>query len=68
VGHVWDKTNACEVFVGKHEGKRPLRRRKCRWEGDIKMDFNLGNVWIYMAQCRDEWRTLMSSPNRQCHM
>jgi len=26
------------VFVGKPEGKRPLRRRKHRWEGNIKMD------------------------------
>jgi hypothetical protein len=27
------------VLVGKPEGKRPLGRPKCRWEDNIKMDF-----------------------------
>jgi hypothetical protein len=26
------------VLVGKPEGKRPLRRPRCRWEDNIKMD------------------------------
>ena len=26
------------VFVGKHEGKRPLGRLRRRWEDNIKMD------------------------------
>jgi hypothetical protein len=26
------------VLVGKPEGKRPLRRSRCRWEDNIKMD------------------------------
>ena len=26
------------VLVGKLEGKRPLRRPRCRWEDNIKMD------------------------------
>jgi hypothetical protein len=26
------------VFVGKHEGKRPLGRPRRRWEGNIKMN------------------------------
>jgi len=25
-------------FVGKPEGKRPLRRLRCRWEDNIRMD------------------------------
>jgi hypothetical protein len=25
------------VLVGKPEGKRPLRRPRCRWEDNIKM-------------------------------
>jgi hypothetical protein len=29
--------NACKVFVGKPEGKRPLRRSGRRWEDTIKM-------------------------------
>ena len=26
------------VLVGKPEGKRPLGRRRCRWEDNIKME------------------------------
>jgi hypothetical protein len=26
------------VLVGKPEGKRPVGRPKCRWEGNIKED------------------------------
>jgi hypothetical protein len=26
------------VLVGKPEGKRPLRRPRCRWEDNIKID------------------------------
>jgi hypothetical protein len=26
------------VLVGKHEGKRPLGRPRCRWEDGIRMD------------------------------
>jgi hypothetical protein len=27
------------VLVGKPEGKRPLERPRCRWEDNIKADF-----------------------------
>ena len=27
-----------KVLVGKQEGKRPLGRPRCRWDGNIKMD------------------------------
>jgi hypothetical protein len=40
-GHVelmWAKRNACRVLVGKPEEQRPLRRPKCRWVDNIKMD------------------------------
>ena len=26
------------VFVGKHKGKRPLERRRRKWENNIEMD------------------------------
>jgi hypothetical protein len=29
VGHVWEKTKACSVLVGQHEGMRPLGRPSC---------------------------------------
>jgi hypothetical protein len=32
-----DKRVAYTVLVGKHVGKRPLGRPRCRWEDDIKM-------------------------------
>jgi len=28
-----------QVLLGKLEGKRPLGRTRCRWEENIKMDF-----------------------------
>jgi hypothetical protein len=40
-GHVTrmrEKRNAYRILVGKPEGKRPLRRPRSRWEGNIKMD------------------------------
>jgi hypothetical protein len=33
-----EKRNAYRVLVGKPEGKRPLGRRRCSWENNIKMD------------------------------
>jgi hypothetical protein len=33
-----DKRNAYRLLVGKPEGKRPLRRPRCRWMYNIKMD------------------------------
>jgi hypothetical protein len=44
-------------LVGKPEGKRPLRRPRCRWEDNIKMDFAEtgwgGMDWIDLTQDRD---------------
>jgi hypothetical protein len=33
-----EKRNAYRILVGILEGKRPLRRPRCRWEDNIKMD------------------------------
>jgi hypothetical protein len=33
-----EKRKVYKVLVGKSEGKTPLGRPKCRWEGGIKMD------------------------------
>jgi hypothetical protein len=35
--------NAYNILVGKPEGKRPLGRRKHRWENNIRMD--LREIW-----------------------
>jgi hypothetical protein len=31
-----------KILVGKPEGKRPLRRPRCRWEDGIRMDLGGG--------------------------
>ena len=33
------KKRGSQVLVGQPEGKRPLGRTRCRWEDNIKMDF-----------------------------
>jgi hypothetical protein len=38
VAQVKAKRNACEIFVGKAEGKRPLGRPRHRWVSNIKID------------------------------
>jgi len=44
------------VLVGKPEGKRPMGRRRRRWENNIKMDLREvggGGDWMELAQDRD---------------
>jgi hypothetical protein len=47
-----------KIRVGKPEGRRPLRRPRCRWVENIKMA--LGEIgwsgvdWIGLAQDRDK--------------
>jgi hypothetical protein len=38
VSHLGEMRNAYKILVGGREGKRPLRRSRCRWE-DMRMDF-----------------------------
>jgi len=53
------------VLVRKSEGKRPLGRTRCRWEDNIKVDFQeVGGGcgdWMELAQDRDRWRALVST-------
>jgi hypothetical protein len=65
-GHVTcmgTKKNAYWVLVGKTEGKRPLGKPRCRWEGSIEMDLRAigwGVMdWIDLSQDRDQWRALV---------
>ena len=58
-------TSGFKILTGKPSGKRPLGRRKCRWEGNIKMDLkeigiNMKN-WVDLAQVRDYWRALVTA-------
>ena len=49
----------------KPEGKRPLGRRRRRWEDNIKMDLQEVERacvdWLELAQDRDMWRALVST-------
>jgi hypothetical protein len=53
------------VLVGKHEGKRPLRRPRRRWEDNIKMDLQevgrgRGHL-MELAQDRGRWLALVGT-------
>jgi hypothetical protein len=66
-GHVAriGKTNAYNIFVGKPEVEKPLRRPRRKWEDDIKMDLRdivFGDVdWIRLVQDRDRWWALVNT-------
>jgi hypothetical protein len=53
------------MSVGEPERKRPLRRPRRRWQGDIKMA--LGEMlwadmdWIDLAQDGNQWRGLVNT-------
>jgi hypothetical protein len=48
-----EKRNACRIFVGKIEEKRPLERPRRMWEDNIIMDLRQdGMVWIRMIWIR----------------
>jgi hypothetical protein len=60
-----EKMNAYKISVGKLEGKRPLGRRRRRWEDNNKMHLREvgwnGVDWIDMAEKRDQWRALVNT-------
>jgi hypothetical protein len=53
------------VVVGRPEGKRPLGRRRLRWEDNIKMDLRDIVIdeanWIRLAQDRSRWRSFVNT-------
>jgi hypothetical protein len=65
VARMGEKRNACRIFVGKPEGKRPLGRARRRWVNNIKMDLRDigwdGMDWIYLAQDGDQLSALVST-------
>jgi hypothetical protein len=38
VARMGEVRNACNILVGKTEGKRPLRRPRRKWENNIRMN------------------------------
>jgi hypothetical protein len=63
-GHTAHTGDILNFMVGKHEGKRPLRKCRRRWEDNIKVDIEtigfMGADCIHMAQDRDQWLALTS--------
>jgi hypothetical protein len=59
------KRNACNILVGKPEGKRPLGRPRRKCVDNIKKDLREirwdGMDWIYRAQDRHQWRNLVNT-------
>jgi hypothetical protein len=52
VAHMGEGRNVYRVLVGKPKGKRPLERRRHRWEDGIKMDIREpGSGWGLLAGC-----------------
>ena len=54
-----------KILVVKPEGKRPLGRRRRRWEDNIKMDLQEVERgcadWTELSQDRDRWWALVST-------
>jgi len=38
LAHMGERRGAYRALVGRPEGKRPLEKRRHRWEDNIKMD------------------------------
>jgi hypothetical protein len=60
-----EKRNAYKLLAGMLEGKRPLRRPRCRRVDNIRMDrgeAGWGDVdWIGLTKDRNRWRSLVYS-------
>jgi hypothetical protein len=58
-----DKRSAYRILVGKPDRKRPLGRRRHRWEDNVRMDLRGagwgGMDWIYLAWDGDQWRAVL---------
>ena len=68
MGHVarmGERRGVYRGLVGKPEGKGPVGRPRCRWEGNIKMNLHevgCGDMdWIDLVQDRDRWRALVKA-------
>jgi hypothetical protein len=54
---------AYNILVGRPEGRRPLGRRRRRWEDNIKIrEIGFGDVnWIHLVQNRDRLRAFVNT-------
>ena len=60
-----ERRGVYRVLVRNPEGKRPLRRPRCRWEDNINIQLQgvgLGDIdWIDLAQDKDRWWALVNA-------
>jgi hypothetical protein len=65
VARMGQMRNAYSTLVGKPERKKPLGRRRSRWEDNIKMDLREigweGVDWLHVAQDRNQSQALMNT-------
>jgi hypothetical protein len=58
-----ERTVAYRVLMWEPEGTRALRKPRCKWEDNIKIDLQeveCGSMdWVDLAQNRDKWRALV---------
>jgi hypothetical protein len=65
VARMGEMRNSYSILVVKREGKRPLGRRRGRWEDNIRIDFReIGweDVdWMHLVQDRNQWRAVVNT-------
>jgi hypothetical protein len=53
-----------KILVVKPVGKRPLGKRRYKWEDNINMELREigwgGMDWFHLAEARDQWTTLVN--------
>jgi hypothetical protein len=58
------KRTAYGVLIGKHEGRKPLGRFRCRLNKNIKRNLKgtgwKGVEWINLDHNRDQWWTIVN--------
>ena len=64
VARMEEGNSALKILAGKPTGKRPLWRRKCRLEDNMRMDLKETAIntknWVSSAQDMDYWRALVN--------
>jgi len=65
VARIGEMRNERNILVRKPEGKRPLGKRRRRWEDNIRMDLReigrQGVEWMHVVQDRHQWRALLNT-------